>query len=130
MEAPTHPIVDTLVTVGLEAGPTPYVQLCFSTTPKGNGGGAVVGGWVEVFLGPDPYGRCDRDTSPMVVGVDCRMLVSDGGTPSRTLGVTVTLQDTTSIGFGAEVDDVACLRGATLTTPAGTAGPFDVGVCA
>lgn len=117
------PIISSPVTLNVETGTGPDVNICYSTTAVGNGAVAVTGGRLSIGVGS---GRvlCEPDTSPQLVHVVCEV-------DSNTIRITLTVQgDTYDIGISyAFLDDVFCLRDVVVTTPTGSTQPLDIGAC-
>lgn len=133
------PIAHDPVTFDVEIGTSgmTYLNVCYSTTPYGNGEAAVTGGVIGVNVSNGTV-YCTPDSSPIVLAVDCSLGDPDPSSPGRTASVTIRFQHiTASTGtLGAEVgtpDTTAgqvCLRGFTVYGPTGVVvGPFNLGAC-
>ena len=126
------PLVGWPVTLDLElyTGSPAYVQVCYSTTPAGDGTTAITGGafWVRPEAGE---ADCTPDANT-VLAVECFFRVSPSGIHIELIP---RLQSTTVGGTVAVLpgtfDDLVCLRGFTVNVDGGPAefGPADIGIC-
>lgn len=117
------PIISSPITLNLETGTGPDLNICYSTTAVGSNAVAVSGGRLSIGAGS---GRvlCEPDTSSTLMQVLCEV-------DSDTIRVRLTVQgDTYDIGvMYTMLDTLVCLRSATVFTPTGSVGPYDIGVC-
>lgn len=119
------PVIDDPVTLNAEIGTAPaFVELCYSTTPRGHNAPAITGGRVYVT----PSGTvCTSDTSPVVVALDCSI-----GGPTAPGGVVTLRVQHVILDVGATTNGVRsplCIDDLRIYLPTTTLGPFDVGVC-
>jgi hypothetical protein len=132
------PLVHDPVTFDIEVGTTgpTYLNVCYSTTPFGNGAPAVTGGVIGINLSTESV-YCTPDTTPIVLAVSCSTTDPNPASPGKTVSVSIRIQHLT-VGtgpLGAEVgspDTTAgqvCLRGFTIYGPTGVIGPFNLGAC-
>lgn len=122
-------VIDDPVTLNAEVGASPaFVELCYSTTPRGNGAPAVTGGRVYAT---ESGIVCTSDGSPVVLAVTCELpLDPDVTRPTRITSVTVRVQH---LVVGAQAGHVhpapLCLRNVVVYTGTSSIGPFGLGAC-
>ena len=127
------PLVGSPVTFDVEVGNgVSYLQVCYSTTPRGSTAPAVTGGGITVYNAG--HVGCWYDSSPVVLGVHCQTGDDNPGSAGRWIKLELTLQGSpVTLGpIGGEIGAVsgpACLRGLYLYVPNGMIGPYNVGVC-
>jgi hypothetical protein len=127
------PLVGNPVTFDIEVGNgLSYLQICYSTTPRGSTAPAVTGGVITVY--DSGHVGCWQDTSPVVFGLHCQTGDDNPGSVGRWIKLEISLQGSpTTVGpIGGEVgtpSSPACIRGFYLYAPTGVIGPYNIGVC-
>lgn len=121
-------VIDDPVTLNAEVGAAPaFVELCYSTTPRGNGAPAISGGRVYATQSGIV---CTSDSSPIVLAVSCELpLDPDVMRPGRLTSVTVRLQHLVVGAQTGQLEIPLCLRNVVIYTGTSSIGPFGLGAC-